>query len=1502
MSRLRRFSLGAALAAAALVVGAERSSAAESLMALPGHVPAQILTSARVQSTPPDEFVELSLVVRPDQALLDKTLAELYGPDAGPNKKFLTPVEFAQKFDLARKRQALKDFASAAGLAVDAADDRPESLFVKVSGPASRVNQAFGVQLNSYRAADGQVFRANATDPMIPASLAPHLNAVVGLSNFRGARKPHVSGFRPVPSRAIAGIAPSAAAPSAVLPGGTGPGGGLAPADIKTIYTVSGALTGSGQNVAILEFDGYNPADIAAYQARFGLGSAPVTFMSVSGQANLCGAGQNQPCNATTLASDQAGMAEVALDIELVLALVPAASNILVYTGPNTTAGTLAIYNAIATDNTAKVVSISWGMDVNSAYLNSASEMASESLVFQQMAAQGQTVFAAAGDAGAYDALGNTTRIVDNPAAQPYVTGVGGTSLWGSVSNSSETVWNEGYNSGAGRYWAGGGGIANYVGGATTFWPLPAYQSGVAGTQSQSFRNVPDVALNANGTTSPYIIYVGGNWYYSGGTSAAAPLWAALAAQINQKRATFGNGPLGFANTPLYKLGASASYTADFSDVTTGNNGFYSAGTGYDNATGLGSFKGDAMINALGVPPSSAATGLSAATLGVSSIQWTWSAVSGALGYDVYYATNPAQSLILATQPPFTQTGLLANATYGVMIRAESLGGEGPSASITTATYAAPPGSLLTYVGFSSSATFTYPACTAAPDPLSCSGYVVQASTAADFTGTVFSSATTVRALTQLSIMTLSSNTNYAVRLGALNPVGGVTWGAVPASFNTGTSLVAPVNPVLDLISTGTIRFNWGLGVNPAGLTYIAQASTASGYTGTLLSQTVTSLNAAFGGLTADTSYYFRAQAVGGPFLAAGPSATLALAPAVSTTPFVSVGTAGLTAAWSNPGNQPDTLYKADLSLAADFSSIAQSTSVRTTAAAFTGLTANTAYYARAQAVSRGGTATALVPLGSTSTLVQTPTLPGQPFSVQATNGFSFAYLAAGNPAGTSYFVRVSTDPAFSILASSATTTALTASFSGLLSNQLYYVAVAGLNQFGTPTAFVGASTATAVAAPSPAAVAITTRNAASFGFAWTPGTLAPGTSYVAQLSSSPAFAFSVTSSATTNAFATLPGLQPNTTYYARVQAVSLSANPAGPFLSAAAGSTLANPPGAAGTAFTMVAFTSMTVAWTPLPSSPSSATAEGYRVELSTTSDFASVSVTGAAAPGASTATLTGLAIATTYYARVASLSWEGLPDYLWVSGSARTGTPALSSGTLASAGLTLIVTPDSLALTQIRVDVTPGTFAIGTLVSAITSVGLDVAGARSNEAAALAPFGPPTAFDLSAGGLQPAAPVRLTISYDPAQIPPGQDERRLHLWRYDPPSGQWTLVPSQADPSAHALIASVQHFSSFAPFFVTAGADLAAVQVFPQPWEVGDPKSRYWANALSFTGLPAGAGVRLLTVTGEEVFAGTASAGGVFTWDGNTRFGRRAASGTYYAAIEAGGAKLARRVVVVR
>jgi kumamolisin len=570
------------------------SSAADRFVALTGHIPKQIRTATKLGRTAADENVELSLVVRVDQALMDQTLAQIYGPNKTWPKRFLSPAEFAQKFDLAEKRQKLKDFVRSAGLAVNAGEDQSNSLVVKVSGPAGLVEQAFSVQLNRYRGADGQVFRAHETEPMVPASLVPHLNAVLGLSNVQGVLKPNLRGGHPVPARP--GAAPDAARPSWSLTG-TGPGGGLAPVDIKSIYGLSGILTGSGQTVALFELAGYTPTDITTYESSFGISPINVAPVLIDGAVNACGSG----CD------------EVTLDIELVAALAPGVSRILVYEGPNNWVSIVDTYNQIAIDNLAKVVSTSWGAAEQSG-LESA--MTSESAIFQQMATQRQTIYAASGDSGAY-AEGNTTLVVQDPAAQPYITGVGGTSLSGSIANHTETVWNDGCTSGGSSCEGSGGGIANFVSGST-YWSLPSYQSGVAGTYSQSYRNVPDVALNAD-PYSGYSIYYKGQWYAGfGGTSCAAPLWAALTALTNQQRAinTGAPAPLGFANYALYPLANNASYaiyTTYFNDITSGGNGLsgglYQAGRGYDNATGWGSFKGDALIQALsGIPPPPAAS------------------------------------------------------------------------------------------------------------------------------------------------------------------------------------------------------------------------------------------------------------------------------------------------------------------------------------------------------------------------------------------------------------------------------------------------------------------------------------------------------------------------------------------------------------------------------------------------------------------------------------------------------------------------------------------------------------------------------------------------------------------------------------------------------------------------------------------------------------------------------------------------------------------------------
>jgi len=571
---LRRIILRGALGAVSLILSGLVPfawAANEATVALVGHVPRQIQTAALVGRAPADEPVDLSLAVHVDQTLLDQTFNQLYGPHAPTKKQFLSSSDFAQRFELAGKRQAIKTFAQSNGLTIMPMADVAESMVVKVSAPASVVEKAFHVHLNHYRGTDGRTFRANDTDPMVPASLTPHLGAVVGLNTLSGLWHSHVKRFSPnqIPS----------------LVGTTGHGGsGLSPADIKTVYGLTGtSLSGSGQTIALYELDGYVPSDIATYETQFGLPSITVTPISVNGATNVCGSG----CD------------EVELDIEVAAALAPGVSKILVYEAPplpNTTFNdVLDAYDRIAADDLAQQVSTSWGgPEIPN---NNGSFLQSESQIFERMAVQGQSFFSASGDNGAYD--DETTVSVDDPASQPFVTGVGGTQLSGSVASPVETVWN---GCGTGKCLQSSFGSTG--GGVSTIWPISGavnsvlynYQVGVSGTASQTQRNVPDVSLCAG--APGYSVFIGG-WGLVGGTSAAAPLWAAFMALVNEDRLAGGQSLFGFANPALYPFASGTTYSSVFNDIQSGDNGFYSAGTGYDNATGLGSFKGIPLINAI---------------------------------------------------------------------------------------------------------------------------------------------------------------------------------------------------------------------------------------------------------------------------------------------------------------------------------------------------------------------------------------------------------------------------------------------------------------------------------------------------------------------------------------------------------------------------------------------------------------------------------------------------------------------------------------------------------------------------------------------------------------------------------------------------------------------------------------------------------------------------------------------------------------------------------------
>ncbi|MCR4296979.1 MAG: hypothetical protein NUW21_15720, partial [Elusimicrobia bacterium] len=499
------------------------------------------------------------------------------------------------------------------------------------------------------------------------------------------------------------------------------------------------------------------------------------------------------------------------------------------------------------------------------------------------------------------------------------------------------------------------------------------------------------------------------------------------------------------------------------------------------------------------------------------------------------------------------------------------------------------------------------------------------------------------------------------------------------------------------------------------------------------------------------------------------------------------------------------------------------------------------------------------------------------------------------------YAVRVATSAAFSPLTASVNTASTSAAFTGLDSNRLYFADVAALNLSGTPTAFTApASTATTVVAPGAPVSAVTARSTGTLSTSWTASTLGPGTVYLAQSSMFPDF-FVQNSSFTLNTFATIPTAERNTLHYLRVRAMSLNApTPDGPWTAIGTASTLANPPSAAAAPFPLVGVASVTVAWTPLPLAPPIEACEGYRAELSASPAFSTILHSSVVAPGAATASFSGLDFGTLYYARVASLDQEGNPNYL-VVGSTRTGAPSLSSGTVGGGALTLSLPGAFPVVPSVTAHIDPGTFPPGTIVTMLTGVTLDLSNPRSS-VAGLTALGSAVGIDISAGGLQPLKPVRLTMSYDPLLLPAGSDPKRLLIARYDEAAALWTLVPSAVDTADRRIFATLDHFSSYSPFFAAAGTSLSDGVVFPQPWEAGEPAGAYGAQTLTFASYPAGTTVRLMSLTGELIWDGTAGANGVLTWDGRNKSGRAVASGTYYALIEGGGSRKVRRVAVIR
>jgi kumamolisin len=439
--------------------------------------------------------------------------------------------------------ELVRSAVEAAGAEVVLVD--PASRRMRVAGPVGTLAELFATELQQARIPDGQLVRQRTGALSVPAALADAVVAVLGLDDRPQGR-----------TRVVRAAAVERS---------------FTPPELAQVYGMPAGTDGAGTTLAIIELGGgYVEADLRTYFAGIGVPEPRVRAVGVDGATN---APEGDPSGPD---------AEVMLDIEVAGGLAPA-TDIAVYFAPNTDAGFLdAVSEAAHADPTPAAISISWGQSEEqwTAQARTAMDEA-----FADAGALGVSVTAAAGDDGSADNQTDGGAHVDFPAASPEVLGCGGTTL--SVDPTSETVWGGG---------GGGGGATG--GGVSRTFPLPAYQSS-AGVPAQADtgqqgRGVPDLAADADPATG-YQIRVDGQEIVLGGTSAVAPLWAALICRLVQVL----GAPLGPPHQALYRGAGPGVAPPGFRDVTVGSNGAYDAAPGWDPCTGLGTPDGTALLAAL---------------------------------------------------------------------------------------------------------------------------------------------------------------------------------------------------------------------------------------------------------------------------------------------------------------------------------------------------------------------------------------------------------------------------------------------------------------------------------------------------------------------------------------------------------------------------------------------------------------------------------------------------------------------------------------------------------------------------------------------------------------------------------------------------------------------------------------------------------------------------------------------------------------------------------------
>src|SRR5450755_639234 len=451
------------------------------------------------------------------------------------------------------------DVLTGLGTGIEVVSRDPAARLMTISGTVSALSGAFGASLSmvSSPAPGGGTVRHRYREGglQVPAELDGIVVAVLGLDDRPQAR----AHFRQRAAAATGQVS-------------------YTPPQVAAAYQFPAGTDGSGQHVAILEFGGgFAKSDLDAYFSSLGITPPSVTAVSVAGGKNVPG---QDPSGAD---------GEVLLDIEVVGSVAPGAAQ-LVYFAPNSDQGFVgAVAAAVHAAPAPTAISISWG-ESEDAWTPQARTSLDSAIA--DAVAIGITVCVASGDNGSGDAVSDGQPHCDFPASSPHALACGGTSLQADPQTgaiSSETVWNDGGQGGA-----GGGGVSDD-------FALPSWQASAgvpASPAGNSGRGVPDVAGNADPNTG-YQIQIDGQSAVIGGTSAVAPLWAALACRLAQAA----GHSFGLIQEILYAGVAPGQPVAGLRDITSGNNGAYSAAAGWDACTGLGSPDGPALLTQVSGTP-----------------------------------------------------------------------------------------------------------------------------------------------------------------------------------------------------------------------------------------------------------------------------------------------------------------------------------------------------------------------------------------------------------------------------------------------------------------------------------------------------------------------------------------------------------------------------------------------------------------------------------------------------------------------------------------------------------------------------------------------------------------------------------------------------------------------------------------------------------------------------------------------------------------------------------